>query len=772
MAANYWVSSQRKHWLFNKQELAAIRRKLEDEESQLIQQYPLPERRLLSLYFNHQIIRLGKHLSIRQQAMATAQVFVRRFYTKLEIRRTNPYLVLATALYLACKMEECPQHIRHIVGEARTRWPDCLYTMDTAKLGECEFMLISEMNSQMIVHQPYRSLTELQAGLELTSDETALAWGIINDHFLTDLPLLYAPHVIAVTAVFMAVVLKPTPNTSAAGQAGLGASNASSGSNPSGPDAKVTPAKHQKMVSWLASTNIDLEAVIDCTQEIISLYEALEQYNEKACKEQIARVEKLWKILDTKGEGSLDLDALKKGLRKMDHPLKNADPLLHDIMKAVDTNGDGRIQYEEFRIFVEETEKELWKLFHSIDRDHNGKLDKAELQFAFSRAGLSVPTSKVDKFFEQVDTDHDGVISFEEWRNFLLFMPMHAPSLKAILSYYSSTMTVNPEGDVVMSDETIEGLGYFLAGGVSGVVSRTATAPLDRLKVYLIAQTEGPSLASDALQKGAPVTAVKNAGLSLVDATKALWRAGGWRSLFVGNGVNVIKVMPESAIKFGSYEGSKRLFAKLEGHDDPKKLQPLSRFVAGGLGGMASQFAVYPIDTLKFRMQSETFEGGLQGNALIKETFRRVWQQNGIRGFYRGLPMGLIGMFPYAAIDLNTFELLKYKIAAHNAKKRGCHEEDARPGSIVTAGIGAFSGAFGASAVYPLNLLRTRLQVQGTAQHRATYTGMWDVTMKTVQKEGVRGLFKGITPNLLKVVPAVSITYVVYEKIKQALDLK
>ena len=59
---------------------------------------------------------------IRQQALATAQIFIRRFYLKVEIRRTNPYLLVATALYLACKMEECPQHIRVVVSEARHLW--------------------------------------------------------------------------------------------------------------------------------------------------------------------------------------------------------------------------------------------------------------------------------------------------------------------------------------------------------------------------------------------------------------------------------------------------------------------------------------------------------------------------------------------------------------------------------------------------------------------------------------------------------------------------
>lgn len=70
----------------------------------------------------------------------------------------------------------------------------------------------------------------------------------------------------------------------------------------------------------------------------------------------------------------------------------------------------------EFRVFVDHTERELWQLFESIDRDHNGSLDKAELRAAFSRAGLAISSAKLDQFFEEVDTNHDGEISFEEWR--------------------------------------------------------------------------------------------------------------------------------------------------------------------------------------------------------------------------------------------------------------------------------------------------------------------------------------------------------------------
>ncbi|CAG8951949.1 hypothetical protein HYFRA_00005755 [Hymenoscyphus fraxineus] len=293
MAANYWESTQRRNWLYTREQLDDLRKKLEDDDPTRVQLYPLPQLRYLSIYFNQQVARLGKRLGVRQQAMATAQLYIRRFYSKVEIRRTNPYLVIATAVYLASKMEESPHHIRLVVSEGRTLWPD-FFSSDTSKLGECEFFIISEMSSQMIVHHPYRTLTSLQSTFSLTQEEASLAWSIINDHYMTDLPLLAAPHTIALMAILLSLVLRPNQtgvqsassagNIASAAQAALSSVGSSRSGQGGAPRTKL-----QRLVNWLAESNIDIEAIVDCTQEIISFYEVQEQYNEKLTREQINR---------------------------------------------------------------------------------------------------------------------------------------------------------------------------------------------------------------------------------------------------------------------------------------------------------------------------------------------------------------------------------------------------------------------------------------------------------------------------------------------------
>ncbi|RMY23712.1 hypothetical protein D0867_01868 [Hortaea werneckii] len=305
MAANYYDSTQAKYWTFTRPELLAHRASLSSPHPGLYQKHPLPDPRHISIYIQSHLIKLARRLNLRQQAIATAQVYIKRFYLRVEIRKTNPYLIMVTALYLSCKTEETPQHIRLMLGEAARQWPE-LGVTETSKIGECEFALISTLGSRLILHHPYRALNELQGIFGLTAEESQLASSIINDSYITDLPLLYAPHVIAITAIFLAVVLRPANANS-----GLQAfSNSASGFPSSGGAGNASPSlsgstaqsalagfaglkqagpKLTKLVDWLAESQVDMEAIVDATQEMVSLYECWESYNERGVKETISK---------------------------------------------------------------------------------------------------------------------------------------------------------------------------------------------------------------------------------------------------------------------------------------------------------------------------------------------------------------------------------------------------------------------------------------------------------------------------------------------------
>nr|POF13656.1 rna polymerase ii holoenzyme cyclin-like subunit [Quercus suber] len=307
MAANYYDSTQAKYWTFSKSELASMRAELGKANQHLHARFPLPDARLLSIYVQQSLVKLGRRMTIRQQALATAQVYLKRFYLLVEVRKTNPYLLMATAVYLACKTEECPQHIRVMLGEAARHWPE-LGVSESSKIGECEFALISTLSSRLILHHPYRAVAELQAPLGLLPEEAQLALAIVNDSYNTDLPLLYPPHVIAITAIFLAVVLRPAssqtpglqaPHATAGAQSSLSSPATSAPAVSAGvaqtalgglAGLKGSGAKITKMVEWLAESKVDMDAVVDATQELVSLYEVWETaYNERACKEAITK---------------------------------------------------------------------------------------------------------------------------------------------------------------------------------------------------------------------------------------------------------------------------------------------------------------------------------------------------------------------------------------------------------------------------------------------------------------------------------------------------
>ncbi|OVA09706.1 EF-hand domain [Macleaya cordata] len=445
-------------------------------------------------------------------------------------------------------------------------------------------------------------------------------------------------------------------------------------------------------------------------------------------EERELRIRSLFNFFDAANVGYLDYTQIEAGLSGLQIPAEYK--YARDLLKVCDANRDGRVDYQEFRRYMDDKELELYRIFQAIDVEHNGCILPEELWDALVRAGIEIDDEELARFVEHVDKDNNGIITFEEWRDFLLLYP-HEATIENIYHYLERVCLVDIGEQAVIPEgisKHVHASKYLIAGGVAGATSRTATAPLDRLKVVLQVQT----------------TRVR-----IMPAIKNLWREGGLLGFFRGNGLNVMKVAPESAIRFYTYELLKTFIVEAKG-EEKGDIGTSGRLVAGGLAGAVAQTAIYPMDLVKTRLQTYACESGKVPK--LRALSRDIWVQEGPRAFYRGLIPSLLGIIPYAGIDLAAYETLK------DMSKTYILHDGVDPGPLVQLGCGTISGALGATCVYPLQVIRTRMQAQrGNAT--ASYTGMSDVFWKTIQHEGIRGFYKGIFPNMLKVVPSASITY-------------
>lgn len=174
-------------------------------------------------------------------------------------------------------------------------------------------------------------------------------------------------------------------------------------------------------------------------------------------------------------------------------------------------------------------------------------------------------------------------------------------------------------------------------------------------------------------------------------------KEGGLRSMWRGNGINVLKIAPESAIKFAAYEKIKRLIRG----DDKRQMTIGERFMAGAAAGGISQTAIYPMEVLKTRLALRK-TGQYSG---ILDAAKKIYVHEGLRSFYRGYIPNMLGIIPYAGIDLAVYETLKKNyLSSHNTEQ---------PSFLVLLACGSASSTLGQVCSYPLALVRTRLQAQG-----------------------------------------------------------
>ncbi|CAG8091883.1 unnamed protein product [Penicillium salamii] len=281
----------------------------------------------------------------------------------------------------------------------------------------------------------------------------------------------------------------------------------------------------------------------------------------------------------------------------------------------------------------------------------------------------------------------------------------------------------------------------FMAGGVAGAVSRTIVSPLERLKILLQVQSVGR-------------TEYK---MSTWKALVKMGREEGWRGFMRGNGTNCIRIIPYSAVQFGSYNFYKQFAESPDG-----EMSPMRRLVCGGAAGITSVTITYPLDIVRTRLsiQSASFAdlGVRDPSQRLPGMFTTMVaihkNEGGVRALYRGIAPTVAGVAPYVGLNFMTYESVRKYLTPDGEKN---------PNSYRKLLAGAISGAVAQTCTYPFDVLRRRFQINTMSGMGYQYSSIWDAVRVIVAEEGMRGLFKGIGPNLLKVAPSMASSWLSFE---------
>ncbi|KAI4335747.1 hypothetical protein L6164_014359 [Bauhinia variegata] len=276
-----------------------------------------------------------------------------------------------------------------------------------------------------------------------------------------------------------------------------------------------------------------------------------------------------------------------------------------------------------------------------------------------------------------------------------------------------------------------QSLRRLVSGAIAGAVSRTAVAPLETIRTHLM---------------------VGSCGHSTTEVFQSIMETDGWKGLFRGNFVNVIRVAPSKAIELFAYDTVKKQLSPRPGEQPKIPIPPSS--IAGAVAGISSTLCTYPLELLKTRF---TVQRGVYKNFL--DAFVRIVREEGPAELYRGLTPSLIGVIPYAATNYFAYDTLQ------KAYKKAFNKEEV--GNIMTLLIGSAAGAISSSATFPLEVARKHMQAG--ALNGRQYSNMLHALVSILEKEGLAGLYRGLGPSCLKLVPAAGISFMCYEACKRIL---
>ena len=314
---------------------------------------------------------------------------------------------------------------------------------------------------------------------------------------------------------------------------------------------------------------------------------------------------------------------------------------------------------------------------------------------------------------------------------------------------------------------------HLVSLGLSGMISKTAVAPLERLKILM--QTNPTKRFPDTLS-GARKMIMKENSIR--------------RAMFRGNSANIIRIVPGVAVQMWVVSNltkldlGERLLSQgkeptglqnaiyLNDNDEKMKPQPVSggvrnkaieSIMIGGIAGMIGALAFYPFELLHGRLSIQ--RPGFEPYNGLWNGFGKVIRTEGIFSLYRGISPTIIGVFPYVGISFAMYETIRPILPV-----QADGSETPTYGSSIAAG--AIASATGQVAAYPLDTCRRRLQVAGfDPKCEVGATSFIGTGKEIYQQMGWKGFFRGLTPNLLKGLPSVALSFIVYEQVRSGMKI-
>tara|TARA_B100000405_G_scaffold156360_1_gene109189 strand:- start:9830 stop:11350 length:1521 start_codon:yes stop_codon:yes gene_type:complete len=394
--------------------------------------------------------------------------------------------------------------------------------------------------------------------------------------------------------------------------------------------------------------------------------------------------------------------------------------------------------------------------------DRNARADVFTVLEATKRAGIDgVDAADAQKMVSLLSgrgrngSAHDAV-TYEEFRRYAALLP--DAQLRSGNATWDWLAAAAPERE--HGKPRGQRRKQLFAGGLAGIVGRTAVAPLDRARTIIqdMGLVRGP--ASSVLDKSGIVHTTKPPNAAQV--CRDVLRNEGPAGLFRGNMVSALKVVPANALQFAIFHKMKDDFLRARSDKDGAPAEQLlleERLASGAVAGALSTAACYPLDTLKSQM---AVAGGLRGSVVTAATqlFR---DQGGLRAFYKGIGPTLLCDVIGSALGFTLYETFQTMYREANQGRR--------PNPLEKGALGGLGACVSLTLTMPLEVVMTRMRVQGLGHRPVLYKNALECLRLSVQREGLKSLWLGTGAAYVKIFPQLAITYFVFELASEQLGV-